>query len=271
MGRKGLRMPTDPAVSYEEFLVPYAFSPWARDLAAHAAPQPGERVLDVACGTGVVLQTVAPTVGPHGRLAGVDLSPAMLAVARSKPFGEIPVEWHEASADELPFPDNTFDLVLCQQGLQFFPDKAKAIGEMRRVLRYGGRVALSVWRSLEHNPIYDAMNEAVRQHLGVPAFAGAFSGDRAEIETLLSRSGFDEIVIAPVTMMLRFPSVERYVKLSLLSAAAVLSVFQELGEEGRAAMVETVQRSLAETLRPYTHGNEIHVPMAAYVATARAG
>lgn len=264
-------MASDLVASYEEFLVPYAFVPWGRDLVARAAPKPGWHVLDVACGTGVLLRLVAPMVTPGGRLAGVDLSPLMLAVARAKLTGVKPAEWYEANADRLPLPDSAFDLVLCQQGLQFFPDKAGAVREMHRVLRPGGRVALSVWQSLDHNPIYDAMNDVVRRHLGTPAFAQAFSGDAEELEALLSVAGFDDVAIEPVTMTLPFPSPDRYVHSSLLGAAAVLPAFQELGEAGRAAMMEAVQRELAGELRPYIHGDEIHVPLAAYVALARAG
>src|SRR5215471_371474 len=105
--------------NYERYLVPTIFSPWAAHLVDFAAPQLGERVLDVACGTGIVARLVAGRVGPEGRVIGLDSSPAMLAVARSlSPISGAAVEWSEGSALAIPFPDATFNLVLCQQGLQ---------------------------------------------------------------------------------------------------------------------------------------------------------
>ncbi len=253
---------------YESFLVPHLFTPWARDLVARAQPKPGERVLDVACGTGIVVREVLPVVGSTGRVAGVDFNPAMLAVARTRVPGGAPVEWYEASAEALPFSDAAFDLVLCQQGLQFFPEKPGAIREFRRVLAPGGRVALSVWRTLEHNPVHEAMNEVVVRHLGTPTIAAAFSGNAPELEALLSGSGFEDVAIEPVSMTLRFPSADRFVRLSVLAGAAVSPTIAELDEAERATLVEAVQQDVGATLRSYTRDDEITFPMAAYVATA---
>ena len=258
----------NPAEVYESFLVPHLFTPWARDLVARAQPKPGERVLDVACGTGIVVREVLPVVGSSGRVAGVDFSPAMLAVARTRVPGGAPVEWYEASAEALPFPDAAFDLVLCQQGLQFFPDKPGAIREFRRVLAPGGRVALSVWRTLEHNPVHEAMNEVVVRHLGTPTIAAAYSGNAPELEALLSGSGFEDVAIEPVSMTLRFPSADRFVRLSVLAGAAVSPTIAELDEAERATLVEAMQQDVGATLRSYTRDDEITFPMAAYVATA---
>ena len=258
----------DPAEVYESFLVPHLFTPWARGLVACAEPKPGERMLDVACGTGIVVREVLPVVDLNGRVAGVDFSPEMLAVARTRVPGEAPVEWYEASAEALPLPDAAFDLVLCQQGLQFFPDKPGAIREFRRVLALGGRVALSVWRTLEHNPVQEAMNEAMVRHLGTPTLAMLFSGNAPELEALLSGSGFEDVAIEPVSMTLRFPSADRFVRLSALAGAAVAPVMAELDEAERATLVEAIQRDVGATLQRHIRDYEITFPMAAYVATA---
>jgi ubiquinone/menaquinone biosynthesis C-methylase UbiE len=258
----------NPAEVYESYLVPHLFTPFARDLVARAGLKIGERVLDVACGTGIVVREVLPTVGPNGRVAGVDFNPAMLTVARTRIPGEAPVEWYEASAEALPFSDAAFDLILCQQGLQFFPDKPGAIREFRRVLAPGGRVALSVWRTLEHNPVQETMNEAMVRHLGTPTLAMLFSGNAPELEALLSGSGFEDVAIEPVTMTLRFPSADRFVQLSALAGAAVSPVFAELDEAEQASLVEVIQQDVGATLQRYTNDDEINVSMAAYVATA---
>jgi ubiquinone/menaquinone biosynthesis C-methylase UbiE len=117
--------------------------PWAQLLVDAAAVAKGERVLDLACGTGLVARVAAQRVGPKGHVIGIDLNPAMIGVAQSLPPADI--EWREGSALAIPLPDESVVVVLCQQGLQFFPDKALALREMQRVLVRGGRVALSVW------------------------------------------------------------------------------------------------------------------------------
>ena len=141
--------PSDPQVAkmasvYEGRMVPALFRPWAEELVDRVDPQPGMRVLDVACGTGAVTRVVAPRVQPGGDVVGFDFSPAMLEIARS--LGVEGAAWHEGDATSLPFSDGEFDRVLCQQGMQFMPDKPAAAAEMQRVLRPGGRLALSCWK-----------------------------------------------------------------------------------------------------------------------------
>jgi len=157
---------------YERYLVPAIFGPWAVDLVALAAPQPGERVLDVACGTGVVARLLAPHVGATGTVVGLDPDAGRLAVARALP--PVPgtvVEWREGDVHALPFPAAVFDLVSCQQGLQFFADRLTALREISRVLVPGGRLALNVWRSIRDNPGAAAMAEALEHHVSPEAAA----------------------------------------------------------------------------------------------------
>ena len=127
------------------------FRPWGNVLLDTVCPTPIERVLDVGCGTGIVARLVRERCGPATRITGIDLNPDMIAVARSI---APEIAWHQGDALQLPFPDATFDLVLCQQGLQFFRDRAAAAREMRRVLSDGGRVALSTWRPMAENPLF---------------------------------------------------------------------------------------------------------------------
>ncbi len=135
----------NPAEVYESFFVPAMFAPLATLVLDRVSPRPGERVLDVACGTGIVARRAARLVGDGGRVVGVDPSPAMLAVARSAAVSEdVSVEWQEGTAEALPFPDASFDLAFCQMGLQFFPDKQAGLTELHRVLVPGGRTAVSV-------------------------------------------------------------------------------------------------------------------------------
>jgi ubiquinone/menaquinone biosynthesis C-methylase UbiE len=130
---------------YERYPARYILGPFVPSLVDAARLAAGERVLDVACGTGVVARAAAKRVGPAGRVVGVDLNAGMIAVARSlSATNDAPIEWLERSALDLQLENASFDAVLCQQGLQFFPDKAIALQEMRRVLAHGGRLVLSV-------------------------------------------------------------------------------------------------------------------------------
>jgi SAM-dependent methyltransferase len=150
--------PGNPAETYENYFVPAMFHPWAAILLRHAAPKLGERVLDVACGTGVVARMAAPLVGPNGQVVGLDMNPAMLAVARQLPAPSgATITWQDGNAMAPPFTDGAFDLVLCQHGLQFFPDRSVAIGEMRRVLAPRGRALAIVLQTLARHPVYEAL------------------------------------------------------------------------------------------------------------------
>jgi ubiquinone/menaquinone biosynthesis C-methylase UbiE len=157
------------AERYERVLVPAIFSPWAADLVALAKLRPGERVLDVACGTGVVGRLAAERVGPKGHVTGLDLNESMLEVARSQPIpaGAAGVAWVQSSALAMRVPDSSFDVVLCQQGIQFFPDPPQALREMIRVLVPSGRVFTSVWEG--STPYTTAMWSAVERHVGADA------------------------------------------------------------------------------------------------------
>lgn len=158
----------NPAETYERSIVPYLFRPWAQVLLDRASVQPGERVLDVACGTGIVAREAAKIVGSAGQAVGVDVNPAMLAVAQEAAAGEgISVEWRESDASDLPFSDESFDAVFCQQGLQFFPQRDSATRKMHRVLVPGGRALVSVWRDLELHPFFAALDQVMRTSLAL--------------------------------------------------------------------------------------------------------
>ena len=154
------------AEMYERGLVPAIFAPWAAVLIKQAALQRGERVLDVACGTGVVARLAVQQVGSTGRIIGLEKDAERLAVARSlPPVPGVSLEWQESNALAMPFADAYFDALLCQQGLQVFPDRPAALREMHRALVPGGRLILSVWGSLEQCPGYAALVGALERHL----------------------------------------------------------------------------------------------------------
>ncbi len=261
---------SNPAQTYEREMVPVLFGPWAPLLLQAANPQPGERVLDVACGTGIVARQVARWVGASGQVVGLDLSPAMLAVARSAAGREgASIEWHEGRAEALPFPEGRFDLVLCQQGLQFVPEKPQAVAEMYRVLSEGGRVALSVWRGLDHHPFFATLNGVVLRHLGIPALASPFAlGDADELRTLLTGGGFRDVAIEAKSMTARFPNPEGFIAMEVDVIAAAVPSVQHLDAPAREALTRAMEGEMSGPIRQLTQDNHVVIPFHAHVARA---
>lgn len=209
-------------------------------------------------------------ISPNGSLVGVDLSPDMLRVA-SEVIGtrDGVVRWQQASAEALPLPDASIDVAICQQGLQFFPDRAGALRELRRVVKPGGRVALSVWRTLEHHPVAHAMSKAANGRLGAvikPSFA---LGEDGALQRLLEDAAFQSVRVESVEKVVTFPSADEWVAHLMKGGAAVLPELRAMTDDERAQLVAAVQAEIAPTLRSYTSGGELLFPTAAHVATAR--
>ena len=261
---------SNPAETYESYMVPTLFGPWASRLVRSAQPQPGERVLDVACGTGIVARGVAPIVGPTGQVVGLDLNPNMLAVARAAAEREgLAVDWQEGRAEELPFPDGRFDLVLCQFALMFFADRRAALGEMRRVLRDGGRVALSVWQGLDRHPFYQALHEAIQRRLGMSGVRDIFAlGDADELRTLLTDAGFRNVEIEPVSMTARFPNPEAFLAGEIDVDTAAIPSMQHLDAQAGRELTAAISEDMTGPLRAVTEGEHVVIPFHACVARA---
>ncbi len=198
--------------NYERYFVPAIGAPLADDLVAIAAIRPGERVLDIACGTGVVTRLASQRVGTDGTVAGLDVDPGMLAVASSTTPPGMAIEWHKASAETMPLPDASFDVVLCQMGLQFVPDKPTALREMYRVLVPGGRLILNVPGPTP--PLLAIMAEELARHIGAEA-AGfvnhVFSlHETAVVKDLVAGAGFRDVSVRSDTKSLRLPAPEEF-------------------------------------------------------------
>ncbi|MFN8637334.1 MAG: class I SAM-dependent methyltransferase [Chloroflexota bacterium] len=243
---------------------------FGRALVEDAAPAVGERVLDLACGTAEVARAAARRVGPSGRVAALDLNAAMLAMAQAIPQTDgPPIEWHEASAMELPFEDGSFDLVCCHQGLQFFPDQPAALREVWRVLVPGGRIAFGLWRRLEHQPFYAALAQALDQYLGPQTSAGlrtAFVlGGAADLRALVSGADFQDVHVRLHSQLIRYPSLDEYV-LGYLSGSPMAPAVAALDEATRQAMLGSIRASMAE----YVDDDGMASPWESHVVTARA-
>jgi len=187
----------NPAEGYEGYMVPALFGPWSAHLIRVADPRPHEHVLDVRCGTGVVARRIASRLGATGTVAGIDLNPDMLAVAKKAAVREgVTVNWQVGSAERLPFPESCFDLVLCQFALMFFVDKVAALIEMARVVRERGRVVVSVWQGLDRHPFYQTLHDVIQRRLGLSALQQIFSlGNPNELRDLALRAGFSNVTV----------------------------------------------------------------------------
>jgi ubiquinone/menaquinone biosynthesis C-methylase UbiE len=255
------------AERYERWVVPFISGPWVPPLLDLLELRAGERVLDVACGTGVVSRLALRRVAPSGTVTGLDLNEGMLSVAGRLPLPPgLTIDWRQGSALALPFADRAFDVVVCQHGLMFFPDRLKALGEMRRVLTPGDRVALSVWTG--PSPYFAAQREGLARYVSAEAASTstvAFSlGDAAELGGLLKGAGFRDVVVHLVRMTLRLPAPEEFL-LRHLSALPPAELIAAAGEETRAALVAYMK----EATGAYVDGYGLAVPQEVNVATGR--
>lgn len=262
----------DPAEVYEQYFVPAMFRPWASILLRRAAPQPGERLLDVACGTGIVSREAAPRIGPAGQVVGLDMNPAMLAVARTLPAPSgARIQWQEGNAMSLPFTEGSFDVVLCQHGLQFFPDRVASLREMHRVLVAGGRASVIVLQALHLHPVFDVLMNSVARHLALPlsAVMTPFAlSDAEELRSMFLSAGFKTAAVTAETTTVRFPEPDRFVPLAVASSAAAVPAFAKLDAPDRASLLEAVRADVESTIRTYRETDVITFPMFAHVAVA---
>jgi ubiquinone/menaquinone biosynthesis C-methylase UbiE len=243
--KKGREITADvtgtPGEIYEQHMIPAIFARWAPDLVEVVGLRPGERVLDVACGTGVVTRLLPDRVGPTGRVVGLDINVGMLAAACTA-AAQAPIEWLEGNVLGMPLPEAAFDAVVCQQGFQFFSDKLAALQEMRRVLVPGGRLVLSVWRSVAHAPAYRVLEEALARRVGAAQAAlPPFScGDAQAIRALVMRAGFREVRVRADVKFSRWQSAEHMVRSVVSSGPTMLGALAAQGPDVLDAIVAEV-------------------------------
>lgn len=260
---------------YERYLVPAVTLPWATDLVDRVGVESGDRVLDVACGTGAVARVAAEHAGEGGRLVGLDINAGMLAVARSleRALGAAPIEWREGSALALPFEEEEFGVVLCQLGLQFFPDRPAALQEMRRVLLSGGRVGASVYSAIEKNPATHALSDALDRHLAPGASLAKRNehslADPEKLSALVGAAGFVDVHIETATLTVRFASAAEYVHVQF-AATPVAALVADLDQSERGRLLSLVNADVDAALAPYIDDGGLAFPQEVLVVLATA-
>jgi ubiquinone/menaquinone biosynthesis C-methylase UbiE len=213
-------------------------------VADAAQIRPGQRVLDVACGTGILAREAALRVGPGGFVAGLDRNPGMLAVAaRLAPD----IEWRQGTAESLPYPDQTFDVAVCQFGLMFFTDRRQALREMLRVLVPGSRLAVAVWDNIDHTPAYMDELALVERIAGPraaePLRAPFVLGDKSELAALFKDAGVATVEINTYHGPVRFPSIRFMIEADLRGWLPVMGVM--LPEEQIQQILEEAEQVLS--------------------------
>jgi ubiquinone/menaquinone biosynthesis C-methylase UbiE len=257
----------DAAEQYERVVARYILGPWAPLLVDAARVSIRERVLDLACGTGVVARVAAERVGSDGHVVGIDLNPGMIAVARRLPaVAGATIQWIECSALDLQLSDASFDVILCQQGFQFFPDKPLALREMRRVLARGGRIALSVWNSTGcyNSAVRQALEKFVGDDVAVRFRASRQAPGKEELESLATNAGFSAVEVRVKTLAVHLPRPEKFA-LDHLAATPVATKLAAVASE----VCEQIGAAVRQQLRSYWDGDGVTFPEETYFVTAR--
>jgi SAM-dependent methyltransferase len=237
------------AENYQRYFVPAIATPVSAGLLEAACLQPDERVLDVACGTGVIARLAAEITGPAGAVTAIDIAPDMVEVARATPAPAEPViDWQVGDATSLPFPDDSFDAVLCQMGLMFMADRAAAVGQMRRTLLPRGRVVISTPGAIQ--PVFEILERALVEHVN-PDLGGfvraVFSMHNPDDLALLLRgAGLRNVTVTVEEATLRLPAPAEFLW-QYISLTPMAPIVANTPEEAK----QTLEREVVERWQPY--------------------
>jgi ubiquinone/menaquinone biosynthesis C-methylase UbiE len=253
---------------YERVLVGPLFRPFATELVARLQPAHNESLIDVACGTGIAARIARERLGPGSRIVGVDVAPAMLAVARDV---EGTIDWREGNATQLPVPDGErFTLLTCHQGLQFIPDKPAALREMRRVLVPGGRAAIATWRSLQDLPAALELNDIAERHLGPIVDVRHGFGNADALQRALLDAGFQEVRVDTFSHEVRFADGALYARLNAMAVTGMSEKGRTLNDAERGELAARIASDSQRAIERSTKDGAWVFPLTTNIATARA-
>jgi ubiquinone/menaquinone biosynthesis C-methylase UbiE len=238
---------------YEQYAAPL-MAPFVATILDAADLFPGATVLDLACGTGFTARAAAARVGPAGRVSGADVNEGMIRVAREHAPRMYPdIEFTVAPADKLPYEDATFDAIVCQQGVQFFPELPAALAETARATRPGGRFVATAWADRDRIPYFVAQYEAVKDYGGpeiAADYEGAFSGTAERLTTALRTAGFHDVTSREVSFGIAFPPLAEYAPGQLSSTSWGQSIVDNAGDDALVGAGRAVHARLADRTAP---------------------
>ena len=265
MSQPSIQPQIEAARAYEALMVPALFAEWAPRVLDAAGVGPGDRVLDIACGTGILAREAARRVGSRGSVTGVDPNPGMLHVASARAPA---VAWHEGVAESLGLPDGSFDAVVSQFGMMFFGDRVAAVREALRVLAPGGRMAFAVWDTLENNPAYAAEVDIVERVAGVraaDALRAPFAlGDRSALDSAFREAAVPDLAISAHRGEGRFPGIRVMVEADLRGWLPLMGIV--LPEEQIASILEEATQVLD---RHVSSDGDVSFQTSALIVTGR--
>lgn len=259
---ESFQIPVEAAEFYESAFLPAFFAQWAPILCEAAGVTTGQTVLDIACGTGIVARTAADRAAPDGHVVGLDLNEAMLTVARRvRPD----IDWRQGDAAALPFPDASFDIVLCQMALMFLPDRRTALSEMRRVVRPGGTVAVVVSSRLDAQPAFRPFVTMAARHAGPEAMSllGSYfvCGDLDTLTGVVQGAGLRVLATATHSGTYRAPSVDTFVTTEVESTPLVARITDDA--------YRRIRTDAHEVLAPFTtRDGRVEAPFECHVVVA---
>ena len=253
---------------YEQALVGPLFEPWVEPLLAEVHLGSGDRLLDVACGTGIVGRLAKKRLGASGTVVAVDVNPQMLAVARRV---DPTIDWREGDAAALPLRDGEqFDLVLCQQGFQFFPDQAAAAWQMHRALVKSGRLGISTWRPDTEFPVLRQLRSVAEKHVGVINDRRHSLGDPGPLEAALRGAGFHDVRSQRLERTIRFSDGSTFVRLNAMALVSMSAPSTPLGDDERERLVAAIALDSADLVRRHTDQAGFAFEIGTNVTLARA-
>lgn len=257
---------SNPAANYERFLVDPLFRPFAAILIDEAGVAPGDALLDIACGTGIVARLALERLGPTGRVVGIDSSSGMLTIARQL---EPAIDWREGNAISLPLREREcFDVVLCHHGLQFFPDRTSALREMHRALRPGGRLGIATWAAVDDGFLQDLHGIAERR-LGPIIDRRHVLGDEALLRRELEQLRFREVEVRTITRRVTFPDPAIFLQLNSRAMVGMSPRTSGLSEQSRGSLIIELATESAEAARVHTTADGLTFSIGSVIATAR--
>ena len=252
---------------YEQWLVGPLFRPWAEMTLEEVGLTPGHRVLDIACGTGILARVARERLGDTGYVVGVDISPDMLAVARAVAPD---IDWREGNACALPLQDGEqFDVVTCQQGLQFFSDKQAAAAQMRLALTKNGKLAVTTWRSDEEIPLFRELRRVAERHLGAISDQRYGFGDDVLLEKLLQGAGFNEVRSKVLSCNIRFEDGAPFLRLNAMALVGMSAAGKAMSDTERSRMVDTIASESIPVQQSFAGGSALAFELKTNLATAR--